>query len=123
MTWQPTETGHRCDKHGESFDRGEVCSLCVVAPDVAPGAPQLSEDVDLEISALARDFTSRARLIWRNAAAMLEGTPMDKIQSAKLSAESVKWERLALEAKDKVAARKHLREAMAHEREMSGVRH
>lgn len=83
----------------------------------------VSADVDAEIAALASEFTSRARVLWREASELLDdGTAQDKGVACKLSAESAKWERLALEAKDKVSQRKHLREAMRHEREMSGLR-
>jgi hypothetical protein len=122
MRWQPTDAGHYCTEHGETFARGEVCTRCVSEPSTPPGAPQLSEDIDREIVALAGEFTSRARRLWREADTLLGGTDLEKNIAGKLSSESAKWERLALEAKDKVASRKHLREAMEHERAMSGQR-
>ena len=72
----------------------------------------------LQAVALARMCQER----WSEANEMLEGTAQDKIQSAKLSSEAVKWERLAIEIKDRLSSRKHLREAMAHELAMSGQR-
>ncbi len=121
MNWQSTADGHHCTRHDVAFKRGEVCQDCVADP--GEDEVQLSADVDQEIAKLANEFTSRARTLWREAVTLLdEGTAQDKSVACKLSAESAKWERLALEAKDKVSQRKHLREAMAHEREMSGMR-
>jgi hypothetical protein len=123
MRWQTTEAGHHCTEHDESFARGEVCARCAVEPDDAPGAPQLSEDVDAEIAADAQEARAHSRRLWREAEEMLDSGGRDRVDAAKLSAEAAKWWRAALEAKDKIAARKHLREAMEHEKQMSGVRH
>lgn len=123
MRWQTTDNGHHCTEHGESFARGEVCSRCASEPDETPGAPQLSEAIDEEIAADAQEARSHARRLWREAESMLDDGGRDRVDAAKLSAEAAKWWRIALEAKDKVASRKHLREAMEHEKAMSGVRH
>lgn len=122
MAWIDTADGHTCPKHSETFRRGEVCSGCVSDPDEV-GVERSSTEIDDEIAALASTFTTRARRLWRECEDLLdEGTAQDKSVAVKLSAESAKWERLALEAKDKISARRHLREAMAHEQAMSSSR-
>lgn len=122
MNWEPTADGHHCKRHDSTFKRGEVCQRCVTDPGDEIDALDTA-GLDAEIVALAGEFTSRARRLWRETVGLLDdGTAQDKATACKLSAESAKWERLALEAKDKVAQRKHLREAMAHERAMSGLR-
>lgn len=121
MNWEPTADGHRCTRHGIEFPRGEVCNSCTTDPG-DDASTTTSDVIDKEIAARAAEYTTRARRLWRECDEMLDGTPMDKIQAVKLSSDSVKWERLALEALDKLSARKHLREAMAHEVAMSGLR-
>ncbi len=121
MNWEPTADGHHCKRHDHAFRRGEVCQQCISDPgdDEVPD----SADVDSEIAALAGEYSSRSKRLWREVVELLDdGTAQDKNTACKLSAESAKWERLALEAKDKISQRKHLREAMAHERAMSGLR-
>lgn len=88
-----------------------------------PGVVQDSETIDAEIRADAARYAANAKRMWREAVDLLdEGTAQDTNTACKASDNAIKWERLALEAKDKVAARKHLREAMAHERTMQGRR-
>lgn len=113
---------HECPRHpGRGLRRGEVCQLCVLDPGAA--LEPTSEDTDRELLAVAAEYLTRERLLWRHAENLLEdGTSLDKNTGAKLSAESAKWARLAREIKGEVSQRKQLREAMAHEREMSGKR-
>ncbi len=121
MNWESTADGHRCTRHGIEFPRGEVCHPCTTDPgDDASTAT--SDTIDKQLAAEAAEFKSRARKMWRICDEMLDGMPSEQIQAAKLSAEAVKWERLSTETKDKLSARKHLREAMAHEVAMSGLR-
>lgn len=123
MNWETTADGHHCKRHDHSFLRGEVCHKCVADPGEDSDGTLDSAEVDHEILALASEYSTRSRRLWREATETLDnGTAMDKSVSCKLSAESAKWERLALEAKDKIAQRKHHREVMAHERAMSGQR-
>lgn len=122
MNWLPHAEGHWCKRHEIAFRIGETCDKCVVDPgDFDIG--QTSADIDVEINALAQQFGARARRMWRECETLLnQKTAIDKNVAVKMSAEAAKWERLALEAKDKISARKHLREAMAHERDMSSQR-
>ena len=122
MNWQPTVDGYHCDLHGEDFRRAEVCSRCASDPGAPPGVVQSGAEIDSSIMADAGRYSSNAKMVWRIAAELLEGTERDASVGGKLSDCAIKWERLALEAKDKVAARKHLRDAMAHERDMRGRR-
>lgn len=121
VSWATTIDGHHCALHDYKFKRGEVCHRCTTEPQSAAD-PSTSDGLDRELEAEAAEFKTRGRRMWREANEMLEGTAQDKIQSAKLSSEAVKWERLAIEIKDRLSSRKHLREAMAHELAMSGQR-
>ena len=120
--WIDTPNGHSCPRHNQDFLRGETCSRCVTDPGDEIGAAATSEDLDLEILADAARYSSNAKRMWREASNLLAGTAQDKSTAGKLSDCAIKWERLNLEAKDKVAARKHLRDAMQHERDMSTSR-
>lgn len=97
--------------------------MCDTDPGELGESSRDSEIVDHEILAESATFQQRARRMWRECSAILDGgTPQEKHLAVKLSAEAAKWERLAIETKDRVATRKQLREAMAHEDAMSGVR-
>ena len=122
MAWTDTADGHHCTDHDYSFPRGEVCNRCDTAH-LSIAADSSDDAIDADILADAARYTSNAKRMWREAADLLdEGTAQDKSVAGKLSDCAIKWERLSLEAKDKVAARKHLREAMKHEREMTTAR-
>lgn len=120
--WTDTTDGHHCELHGQSFLRGEVCTHCTTA-DLNVSAESDDSAIDADIIADAARYVSNAKRMWREAEDLLdEDNASEKSVAGKLSDCAIKWERLALEAKDKVAARKHLREAMAHEREMTTAR-
>lgn len=120
--WTDTTDGHHCELHGQTFLRGEVCTHCTTA-DLNVSSESDDSAIDADILADAARYVSNAKRMWREAETCIdEGTAQDKSVAGKLSDCAIKWERLALEAKDKVAARKHLREAMAHEREMTTAR-
>ena len=122
MAWTDTADGHHCTVHDYSFPRGEVCHHCTTAH-LNVTAESTDSELDADIIADAARYVSNAKRMWREAETCIdEGTAQDKSVAGKLSDCAIKWERLALEAKDKVAARKHLREAMAHEREMTTAR-
>lgn len=122
MAWTDTTDGHYCELHAHAFKRGEVCHGCTINP-LSITAESDDSSIDADILADAARYTSNAKRMWREAADLLdEGTAQDKSVAGKLSDCAIKWERLSLEAKDKVAARKHLREAMKHEREMTTAR-
>lgn len=123
MNWAPTADGYHCTAHDERFKRGHVCSRCTVEPPSGDEADRTSSEVDAEIIAFASECGRNARTMWGQAEELLEdGTALDKNTAVRCSDAAVKWHRLGLEAKDKVAARKALREAMAHERTMGGSR-
>lgn len=120
--WTDTANGHRCELHAQEFLRGEVCARCTTA-DLTVSTDSSDAEIDADILADAARYASNGKRMWRECADLLDdGTAQDKSVAGKLSDCAIKWERLALEAKDKVAARKHLREAMAHEREMTTAR-
>jgi hypothetical protein len=122
VNWQTTADGHHCTRHNVSFRRGQVCRACATDPgEIA--VPTTSEDADDEILRDAGEYQSHGRKLWRRCEDLLDGTDLEKNIAAKLSAEAAKWERLSIETKDRVAARKQLREAMAHERRMQRGSH
>jgi hypothetical protein len=117
-----TPTGRHCDRHDRALARGEVCQACVLEP-AAPGQELTSADIDGEILQAAAECASRERTLWKHATALLEdGTAIDKSTACKLSAESAKWSRIAREIKGEVSQRKQLREAIEHEKAMTGKR-
>lgn len=132
MNWEPTPTGYRCKRPGHvgpdgepvEWDRGkDTCHFCATDPGEGPTADNgASEAIDNAIIAESNEFKTHARRLWREASELLDGTDLEKNIAVKCSAEATKWERLALEAKDRVAQRKHLRETMAHERAMAPKR-
>lgn len=119
--WTDTADGHRCDLHNQEFLRGEVCTHCSTS-DLNVSEDSSDSAIDADILADAARYGTNAKTMWRHAKELLAGTAQDKSVGCKASDCAIKWERLRLEAKDKVAARKHLREAMAHEREMTTAR-
>jgi len=124
VNWQPTAdgTGYVCTRHGETFARAEVCQACATDPGDGPGETFESEEVDRRLMRLANEFRGHGRAMWNAAHLRLKGTETDQNTAAKLSAEAVKWQRLALELEDKVSARDHDRKLIRHEREMSALR-
>jgi hypothetical protein len=123
VNWVTTDTGHRCNLHAVDFARGETCGMCDTDPGELGESVRTSEVVDHEIISEATEFQKRGRRMWRECREILDtGTASEKHLAAKLSAEAAKWERLAIETRDRVAARKQLREAMAHEQAMSRAR-
>lgn len=122
MAWIDTENGHYCSDHDCSFSRGDVCAHCTPATSTV-NAESSDSELDADILNDAFRYVVNAKRMWSEAETLLdEKGAQDKSVAGKLSDCAIKWERLALEAKDKVAARKHLREAMAHEREMTTAR-
>ncbi len=122
MNLRDTPTGRHCDRHNVALQRGEVCQACVTDPGV-PGAELASEDIDRQLLTLAAECETHKRALWGQAEKLLsEGTPMDKGTACKLSAEAAKWLRIAREIKGEVSQRAQLREAIAHEKAMSGKR-
>ena len=121
MNWSPTADGYHCRAHDERFKRGHVCSRCAVEP--AAEDPGTSESIDAELLAFSGECGRNARTMWGRAEDLLEdGTAIDVNTAVKCSDAAVKWHRLALEVKDRVAGRRQLREAIAHESTMSGSR-
>lgn len=91
-------------------------------PGDPPSAEKSSEEQDRELAAQAAEYQSRARKLWREVVELVDGTDRDVNAAAKLSAESAKWERLAMDTRDRLAQRKHLREALEKRASMSGKR-
>jgi hypothetical protein len=99
VNWQTTADGHHCTRHGEKFPRGEVCQACVTDPGEGVDVQvQTTEDVR-QMRMRENEFRTRAKACWRKAEELLEGTPQDGSLGTKWSAESAKWERLALEVR------------------------
>jgi hypothetical protein len=102
--------------------RGEVCQACVLDPGM-PGAELTSEDIDDDLLRLAAECEAHKRKLWREAEDLIDnGTAQDKNTACKLSAEAAKWLRIAREIKGEVSQRKQLREAIEHEKAMTGKR-
>lgn len=119
-----TTTGEQpCPHHAHVLlRRGEVCQACVLSPG-AHGREQTSADVDADLMRLAAECEQHKRKLWREAEALLDdGTAQDKSTACKLSAEATKWLRVAREIKGEVSQRKQLREAIEHEKAMTGKR-
>jgi len=122
MNLRDTLTGRHCDRHNVVLARGEVCQACVTDPE-APGGELASEDIDRQLMTLAAECETHKRALWGQAEKLLsDGTPMDKGVACKLSAEATKWLRIAREIKGEVSQRAQLREAIAHEKAMTGKR-
>jgi hypothetical protein len=96
--------------------------MCATDPGDGPEAKHESTEIDRLLMAESQQFKTIARAFERELKTLIKGTDAEKNIAAKFSAEAIKWHRLALEQADKVSARDHDRELVAHEREMSGLR-
>lgn len=129
MNWQLTEDalgagqpGYICTRHELRFPLGEACSRCASDPGDDATAEHTSREIDRVLMARANGFRGNAVAFARQARKHLKGTDRDANAAAKLSAEAIKWHRLAFEIEDRVSSRDHDRELIQHEREMSGLR-
>jgi hypothetical protein len=111
-----------CPTHGTKLTGGVPCFECV-AHKTPIAVEETSEDIDDRLLAEANEYIGHSRVLWNVAERLIkEGTPLELNTAAKLSAESVKWARLAREIRGEVSQRRQLRVAIAHEKEMQGKR-
>lgn len=112
----------QCLTHGVELQRGIPCPQCIANP--APvGHEATSSELDEQLLALADECIGHKRKLWNRASDLIDdGTPLDLNTAAKLSAEAAKWLRLAREIRGEVSQRRQLREAMEHEKAMTGKR-
>lgn len=118
MNWVTTEFGHRCNKHGVTFARGDVCRECINDPGPAPTGTVEHNDSDLA-SIIAKTMT-RAESLWTYYENNIGGDNAGL--AIKATSEHTKLLRIALEYADRRESREFDRELLAHEREMAGLR-
>lgn len=97
--------------------------MCATDPGDGPEAKHESTEIDRLLMARANEYRSLGRFLHRIGKERLQdGSPNDWGAATKVIAEGTKLQRLADETEDRVSARDHDRELIAHEREMSGLR-
>lgn len=106
--WIDRNGGHYCTVHDSEFPRGETCTPCVVEPGPPPGSEAAETQDAKDLRVREAEFRTRAKQCWRIASSLLgepgeETTDRDVSAACKVSAEAAKWERLALEARDRYA--------------------
>lgn len=123
--WEDRPNGHYCTVHAEEFLRGEVCGACVVEPGAAPGNERGETQDERDLKVRESEFRSRAKTCWRIAARMFgepgeDVTDRDVNAACKVSAEAAKWERLALEARDRYAPKQETDDLIREVRKLRG---
>jgi len=124
MSWVLTADGHRCERHGVTFARGEVCGGCVTDPGPRIDVTDEQENEhDRELAIREAETISVARRCYREAVKLLDdGTPRDAIVATKLIAEGTKAMRAANENRHQRAARDESRAKREYHRKMMGLR-
>lgn len=121
MLWEDTPTGHRCPKHKVEFDRGESCLECVLDPGPAlADAPPDEDHLAKELRLMEAECHQRAKKCWRKADDMLDGDVGSTSDACKLSAESTKWTRLALEIHERRTQKHELADLIKKYRALLG---
>src|SRR5512139_2299349 len=123
--WESRNGGHYCTVHDAAFERGEVCVACVVEPGTAPGEDKPDDPDARGLKIREAEFRTRAKQCWRIAAQMFgepgeETTDRDVNAACKASAEAAKWERLALEVRDRYAPKQETDELIREYRKLQG---
>lgn len=102
--WLDRDGGHYCTVHDYAFPRGETCTACVVEPGLPPGSEKTETQDEKDLKVREHEFRANGKRFMRAAIELLEGgTDRDVNAACKASAEAAKWERLALEARDRYA--------------------
>lgn len=111
---------YRCRIHACEFERGEVCLDCIDEPGPMPGE-QIGDETehDRELARREAHMFSLGKAAHRYAREKMKEDPAD---AAKLLAEGTKLIRAANEIRERRAQREHERNAILHERQMSGLR-
>jgi hypothetical protein len=114
---------YRCRTHGTEFWRGDVCPDCADEP---LGAPEIEvgdeSEHDKELARWESSHVTLAKKLHRIGEEMLDAGGRDRVDAAKLIAEGAKLYRIAIENREKRAAREHDRMLVRHRREMAGLR-
>jgi hypothetical protein len=119
--WVDTPTGHRCNRHGAEFSRGDVCHRCITDPG-DPVVAFTEEDDDADLRARINEARERERLLIRHGRDWLDGTDKEKSLGLKAFDCASKWARISNELQQIIEDRDHDRRLIRHEREMSGIR-
>jgi hypothetical protein len=102
--WVDRGDGRYCANHDYEFPRGETCTACVIEPGKPPGNETVETKDERDLKIREAEFRQHGKRFWRAAEELLEdGTDRDIAAACKASAEAAKWERLALEARDRYA--------------------
>ncbi len=119
--WTDTADGHHCTAHDQTFARGEVCQRCILDPGPGPEVEQAEHDE--ELAAREADLTTDAKF-WRRQARELwtDGTALDRNTAVKAADTGLKYERLALELREKRARREHVNALKRAAMQMAGLR-
>lgn len=119
--WIDRNGGHYCTVHDAEFSRGEICMPCSVEPGPPPGNETKETDDERDLKVLAAEFRSRGKRFYRAALDLLEdGTDRDVTAACKASAEAAKWERLALECRDRYAPKQETDDLIREVRKLRG---
>ena len=124
-TPQGPKPGHRCDRHGSDFLRGEVCSDCAFDP--GEDEQTFHAEYDRKLAVRIGEYRSNALALTRVAKKLLgdpgdEGTERDVAAACKAMAEATKLFRLAEERQEIIDNREHDLTLCAHEERMSAHR-
>lgn len=123
--WIDRNGDHYCTVHDYEFPRGETCTACVVEPGLPPGSEVTETQDERDLKIREAEFRTRAKQCWR-LASQLFGEPSenkndrDITAACKASAESAKWERLALEARDRYAPKQETDELIREVQKLRG---
>lgn len=123
--WIDRNGGHYCTVHDSEFPRGETCTPCVVEPGAPPGNEVVETQDARDLKIRETEFRNRAKQCWRLAAQLFgapgeDATDRDVAAACKASAESAKWERLALEARDRYAPKQETDDLIREVRKLRG---
>lgn len=119
--WEDRPNGHYCTVHNAEFDRGESCLACIVEPGQTALVGDHEEDhLEKELRLIEAACHERAKKCWRCANDMLDGNAGSTADACKLSAESTKWTRLALEINERRTQKHELAELIRKYRALLG---
>jgi len=119
--WVDRRGGHYCTVHDNEFPRGETCTACVVEPGAPPGSEVVEAQDAKDLKIREAEFRANGKRFLRAAAELLEdGTDRDIAAACKASAEATKWERLALEVRDRYAPKQETDELIREVQKLRG---
>ena len=118
--WLDRPDGHYCTVHDYEFPRGETCTACVIEPGLPPGSEKTETQDEKDLKIREAEFRQRAKKCWRIASDMFDGNVGSTADACKVSAEAAKWERLALEARDRYAPKQETDELIREVQKLRG---